>query len=154
MAHGEDLIWLPPRGGEGRRWEILRALAGVVPGERSLSELLARMEPALGQQASLIIITSAVDGKWIEALVPLLRRGAVPTVLLLDPVSFGGMGNARGMTAVLSDLGVAHYVITRDLLDRPEAHPGRQGRWEWRVLGTGRAVPVHRHRDVAWKVLV
>jgi uncharacterized protein (DUF58 family) len=154
MAHGEDLVWLPPRGGEGRRWEILRALARVSPGECSLSELLARMEPALGQHASLIIITSAVGGEWVETLVPLLRRGAVPTVLLLDPVSFGGTGNVRGMTALLSDLGVAHYVITRDLLDRPEARPGRQGRWEWRVFGTGRAIPIHRHRDVAWKVLV
>jgi uncharacterized protein (DUF58 family) len=154
MAHGEDLIWLPPRGGEGRRWEILRALARVSPGERALSELLARMEPALGQHASLIIITPAVDGEWIEALVPLLRRGVAPTVLLLDPISFGGVGSVRRITASLSDLGVAHHVITRDLLDRPEARPGRQGRWEWRVGGTGRAAPVHRHRDVAWKALV
>lgn len=152
-ACGEELAWLPPRGGEGQRWEILRALALVSPARRSLSELLARTGPALGQHASLVIVTPAVGGEWVETLVPLLRRGVTPTVLLLDPVSFGGSGDARGTTALLSDLGVAHYVITRALLDRSEARPGRRGHWEWRVSGAGRALPVRRPRDIAWKVL-
>jgi len=47
---------------------------------------------------------------------------------------------------------VAHYVITHDLLDRPEARPGRAGHWEWRVSGTGRAVPIRRPEST-WKVL-
>ena len=109
--HGEDLVWLPPQGGNTRRWEILRALALVSPGACSLSELLARMEPALGRYASLVIVTPAVDSDWVEPLVSLLRRGAVPTVLLLDPVSFGETGDVRGTAALLSDLGVAHYII-------------------------------------------
>jgi uncharacterized protein (DUF58 family) len=162
-AHGEQLVWLPPREGEGQRWEILRSLALVSLGSRPLAELLAGIRPTLEQRTSLVIITPAVDTAWVEALLPLLRRGAIPTVLLLDPVSFadpepfdfaqdkqsrrGGIGDPsttlrRGSgqgsrhrlsvtqaqsrelaQGLLVDLGVAHYVITRDLLDRPEARP-------------------------------
>ena len=150
---GEELAWLPPQRGDAQRLAVLRALALVTPGSRSLAELLAGARPALRQRASLIVITPAVEGDWIGALLSLLRQGTVPTVLLLDPVSFGGDGGTSGTLAALSDLGVAHYVITRDLLDRPEARPGQRGRWEWRVLATGRAVPVRRPRDTAWRGL-
>jgi len=152
-TQGRELLWIPPRGGDYQRWEILRALALVSPGTSSLADLLAREGPAFGRSASLIIITPAVDGNWIEPLVTLLRRGVTPTVLLLDPVSFGGAGDVRGTTTMLTDLGVPHRVVTRDLLDQPEARPGREGHWEWRVLGTGRAVAVRQPRDMAWKVL-
>jgi uncharacterized protein (DUF58 family) len=183
-AHGEQLVWLPPREGEGQRWEVLRSLALVSLGLRPLAELLAGMRHycgtgglALEQYTSLVIITPDVDSAWVEALVPLLRRGAIPTVLLLDPVSFansepfdpsaelragsaqdkqsrrGSAGDLSVMQALLVDLGVAHYVITRDLLDRPEARLGQEGHWERPVSGTGRAVPVRRPRETGWKVL-
>jgi uncharacterized protein (DUF58 family) len=153
VAYGEELVWLPPQAGDGQRQAILRALALVNPGPRSLAEVLARVRPALGQQASLIIITPAANGDWVEALLPLLRRGAVATGLLLDPVSFGGMDDARGTLALLTDLGVTRYLITRDLLDRPEARPGHQGRWEWRITPTGRAIAVGQPGHASWKVL-
>ena len=153
VAHGERLVWLPPRESEGHRWEILRSLALVSLGERPLAELLARAGPDLGRRASLVVITPAVDSEWVASLLPLLRRGVIPTVLLLDPVSFGGTGDAREMAAQLSDLEVAHHIITRDLLNLPEAQPGREGQWTWRVLGTGRAVPIRRPQQVTWKVL-
>ena len=153
VAYGESLVWLPPQSGPSQRQEILRALALVNPGGHSLAELLARLRPSFGQRASLIIITPAASGDWIEALLPLLRRGAVATVLLLDPVSFGGAGEASGTLALLANLGVARYLITADLLDRPEARPGQQGSWEWRIMPTGRAIPVHRPADTPWRVL-
>ena len=153
VAHGQELVWLPPQAGDGQRLAILRALALVTPGSCPLTELLERARPASGQRASLIIITPAVEGDWAKALLPLLHRGAVPTVLLLDPASFGGDGDVSGALTLLSDWGVAHYVVTRDLLDRPEARPGRRGRWEWRVSGTGRAIATRRPRDADWRRL-
>jgi len=152
-VHGEQLTWLVPRQGESQRWEILRALALTSVGSCPLAELLARTGPALGRHASLVIITPAVGSAWIEPLARLVWRGVTPTVLLLDPASFGGTGDVRGAAGLLSSLGVAHYVITRDLLDRPEAHPGRQGQWEWRVLSTGHALPVQQPRDLPWRAL-
>ena len=153
VTHGEELVWLPLQRGDGQGLAILYALTLVAPGSRPLVELLGRVQPAFRQRTSLVIITPAVEGDWVEALLPLLRRGAAPTVLLLDPVSFGGTGDVSGTLALLSDLGVARYVITRDLLDRPEARPGRQGQWEWRVSATGRAIQVRRPRDMGWKRL-
>jgi uncharacterized protein (DUF58 family) len=154
VAHGQELVWLPPQAGDGQRLAILRALALVAPGSCSLTELLERARPASGQRASLIIITPAVKGDWAEALLPLLHRGAIPTVLLLDPASFGGSGDVSGAQTLLSDWGIAHYVVTRDLLDRPEARPGQRGRWEWRVSGTGRAIAIRRPRDTSWRRLL
>jgi uncharacterized protein (DUF58 family) len=153
VMHGEDLTWLGPQRGDTRRWEILRALAEVCPGSRPLVELLDQTGAAVEQHASLVIITPATRGDWVEALVPLLRRGIAPTVLLLDPISFGGNGDVHGAVALLSDLEVAHYVITRDLLDRAEARPGRKGHYDWRVLSTGRVLQKHPLRDASWKVL-
>jgi uncharacterized protein (DUF58 family) len=184
-AHGEQLVWLPPRGGEGQRWEVLRSLALVSPGSHPLVELLAGMRPALEQYTSLVIITPAVDTAWVEALVPLLRCGAIPTVLLLDPVSFafpepfdpsGELGtdpaqdeqsrrsrvgdlsaaqvqNPEFVEGLLVDLGVTHYVITRDLLDRPEAYPDQQGHWGKPVSGAGWAGPIRQRREMGWRVL-
>lgn len=154
LAHGEDLVWLPPQSGEGQRWEILRNLALVNRGRRSLAELLQRVRPSLGQRTTLIIVTAAVEGLWLETLVPLLRHNIVPTVLLLDPVSFGGAGDATAARATLNQLGVANTIISQDLLDHPKAHPGTQGQWEWKVLGTGKAVPVQRSTsDSPWRAL-
>jgi len=153
VTHGEELVWLPPQDSDGQRWAILRALALAERGSRPLAQLLARARPRFGERTSLVIITPNVEGDWVEALWPLLRRGAVPTVLLLDPVSFGGTGDAKKTSALLSDLGIASYVITRDLLDRPESRPGRQGQWEWRVSPLGRAVTTRRPRELTWKVL-
>jgi uncharacterized protein (DUF58 family) len=153
VAPGAELVWLEPRGGTNRRWDILRELAGVAPGQDTLASVLNLVEPSLGQHASLVVITPDVGGKWVEPLVSLTGRGVVPTVLLLDPTTFGGKDDPRGIVNLLVDLGVAHAVVTRGLLDRPEARPGVRGRWEWRVLGTGKAIPIRRPRDLSWRVL-
>jgi uncharacterized protein (DUF58 family) len=153
VTHGDGLVWMAPQGGDGQRWAILRALSLVRPGACSLAGLLARAHPRFGERTSLIIITPAADSEWIKSLWPLMRRGAIPTVLLLDPASFGGDGNVSGLSALLSDLGITCYIITRELLDRPEARPGQTGHWEWRVSPLGRAVAVHRPRDLTWKAL-
>jgi uncharacterized protein (DUF58 family) len=161
VVQGDDLVWLQPQGGEGRRYEILRALALISLGEVSLSRVLAQIGPALGRHSSLIIITPDVGGEWVKDLIPLIGRDIVPTVLLLDRDSFadgqnGSLslpGEARRTDAHLTELGVVHYVIGPGLLDASEMRPGRRGHWEWRVTGTGRAVPVQKPQDMEWRVL-
>jgi len=121
VAADDELIWLPPRGGEAQRWQILYSLAQVSLGDRTLVELLTRMQPALGWNNSLAIITPSMDRNWVEALVPLLERGVIPTVFLLDPLSFGCSGDPGAIQSSLIHLGVAHYIIPRDLLDEATA---------------------------------
>ena len=153
LAEGEDLVWMPPAQGEGQRWEILRSLALVNRGSRPLADVLSRVGPSLGQYASLVIITPSTETAWVEEMVSLVRQGVVPTVLLLDPASFGGPGRMDAVKASLMNLRVAFYEITKDVLNLPDIHPGRQGQVEWRVLGTGKAIPVRKDDQVAWRTL-
>ena len=87
-ADGDSLIWLPPGQGDGQRWAILRALALLEPGRRSLADMLDGLSSSLGKDSSLILITPDVSGDWLEALLPLIWRGLAPTVLVLDPACF------------------------------------------------------------------
>ncbi len=153
LAYGQELVWLPPRNDPSQRERILRHLAVITPGNRSLSDLLSRAVISTRQAVSLVIITPAVDGSWIPALLPLLHRGAQATVLLLDPQSFGGPASARPCQSTLTSLGVTVHRVTRDLLNRPDTRPGQRGRWDWRVTPTGRARPGRQPGRLTWRRL-
>ena len=148
---GKKAIWLPPKLGEDQRWRILRELALVTTGERSLARLLGGAGAALKGRSSLIIITADVEGGWLKAMMLLMRRGIVPTVLVLDRVAFGGQGEADGLLGSLLDLGVTHYRITPDLLDRPERQPGQIGKW--RRTPQGHWEPKFDREALDWREL-
>jgi len=150
-THGDDLVWLPPRLGAGQRWQILRALALVGSGEHSLAELLTSTQPTLKQRSGLVVITPNVEGHWLDSVALLLRRGIVPTVLLLDRTSFGGQGDASRTMLALETMGVTHYLITPDLLDQPKARPGQIG--QWRKTPQGRWEPQFHPRELVWRTL-
>jgi hypothetical protein len=74
-----------------------------------------------------------------------MRRGVAPTVVLLDPVSFGGHGNPDALIGVLADLGVPSHRIVKGTPFTPILKHKRIGRPEYRVLpGTGRVIPVEQ----------
>lgn len=150
ITHGDQLVWLPPRMSDAHSWQILRSLALIEPGERSLVELLELAQPTLGQNTSLIVITPSVDGPWIQALLGLRRQGVVPTVMVFDPETFGGRGNLPALKDYLAGLGIRYEVISRQLLERREARPGQSGHWEWRVTPLGRATPTLEPEDLSW----
>jgi uncharacterized protein (DUF58 family) len=52
-ASSQVPVWLPPREGEGQRWEILRSLATAQPGSFSLGELPRQERHRLGSSLSL-----------------------------------------------------------------------------------------------------
>jgi uncharacterized protein (DUF58 family) len=163
IINGEGMEWLPPQSGEGQRWNILRSLAHAAPGQRSLGELLAGLRRSISKGASLVVITADTRSAWLEGLMPLLWRGAIPTVVLLDPDSFdtdlrehsitAAIPSAARLAALLSEQGIACNIIPRELLDRPEARPGQRGRWNFRVSPTGRAIIVETAQDTRWKTL-
>jgi hypothetical protein len=81
-------------------------------------------------------------------------RGAVPTVLLLDPADFDpvkSLPSLRPLAADLARRGIAYELIPPDLLDRPDVRPGRQGQWEWRVTPSGRAIAANPLRELTWR---
>lgn len=153
VANGQALDRLPPRTGIGQEWEILRALALASPGTTSLGEVLEHIRPNLGYNATLIVITPTVQLDWLTTVPLLRRRGITPTVLSLDPQTFGGQVGNKPLLTALDKMGVAHHSIPRDLLDRPEARPGTHGKREFRISPTGRAIPVRALEDYSWRRL-
>jgi uncharacterized protein (DUF58 family) len=153
VGQGErDLFWIPPREGETQLWEILRALVMISPARRGVGDLLRQLDPREGARSSLILITPEVEGRWLEPLLLLMRRGIQPTVLLLDPASYGGKNSPGILPDQLIECGIAHYVITRDLLDRPELHSGVPGGIKWKITPRGRAI-ITEEIDLSWKAL-
>jgi uncharacterized protein (DUF58 family) len=149
---GKDLSWLPPREGETQFWEILRALATISPADRPLGDLLRQLGPRDCARSSLILITPEGEGRWLEPLLQLVRRGIRPTVLLLDPISYGGKAGPERVAGQLTECGIANYILTRDLLDRPELRPGVPGGIKWKVTPRGRAI-ITESVDLSWKEL-
>jgi uncharacterized protein (DUF58 family) len=150
---GQQLTWMPPQNTSGHSMSLLRALALVQPGQCSLGELLGSAEKSVRHGASLIIITPDVQARWAASMLQLVKLGITPTVLLFDPRTFGSEASPDNALGLLDDYGIAHEVIQRDLLDQPEARPGQQGKWEWRVVGTGKAVAIRRPADTGWRTL-
>lgn len=117
-AHGKDeLIWRRPEVSDEAQGAILRSLALVEPGQVSLAKLLAYAGPLLGQNTSLIVITPAVNGAWLTSLMGIRRKGAIPTVLLFNPLTFGGLQSAEHVQKQLTSQGIHHQIISRELLD-------------------------------------
>jgi len=153
VAHGDPLIWLPPKDGDGQRWEILRSLAQLTPADQPLVNLITGIRPTLGRNTSVVIITPNVDGDWVRGLLPLIWAGAAPTVMLLDPQSYGATKSSLAILALLARWSIHRYMITPDTLNRSEARPGRQGHLDWRVSPSGRVVLAGQQSDLAWKEL-
>jgi uncharacterized protein (DUF58 family) len=153
LASGRQTVWLKPQSGEYHRLEILRSLAVLEPGQLPLSELLERANPKLGNRISLIVITPSIKNDWLPALSHLLWKGISPTVVLMDPASFGAPRSADSLAGVLADMGIPRFVLNRSLLQQPEARPGWKGQWEWRITPLGKAVSARPPDDLAWRKL-
>jgi uncharacterized protein (DUF58 family) len=153
VTHGEGLVWLTPQMSDEHNWAILRELALIKSGKKTLTELMNIARPGLSQNTSLIVITPDVSGSWLESLLAIRRQEIVPTVLVFDPSTFGVEMGPKNLAENLSGLGVVHDIIPKDLLDRDEIQPGHEGHWEWRVTPLGKAVPVVDPEELTWRNL-
>lgn len=153
VAAGQELTWLPPQRSSGQLAQVLRALALAHAGQKPLADLLGEAGRSIRLGASLIVITPNTDAGWIPPLLGLAANGVTPTVLLLDPSAVGGADSIRGVERILADYDIAHSLIPPELFDRPEARPGKQGRWERQVAAPGKVVTVQRPLRSDWRRL-
>ena len=151
--NSSEPIWLVPKRNKFQQRSVLKSLAVASPSQLSLNEYLQRIGSALRSHSSLLIVTTCSDADWASSLLPLIWRGITPTVFLLDPISFGGKTNTAGISSALQSIGVACHVIPRELLDTPQARPGQEGEWEWRVSATGKAILVQAPNQLDWRRL-
>jgi len=140
--NGKTLEWIVPRRNEHQARSLLKALAVAAPTPMNLRQYLERIGSSIGKSGSLLVITANPNPEWSEALLPMIWRGMMPTVFLLEPISFGGTATTHGLETMLQSFGVECHVIPKQLIDAKEIKPGDAGEWEWRVVGTGKAVAV------------
>ena len=150
--NGREPAWIVPRRNESQLRSLLKALAVAAPAAMGIRDYIQRIGQMLSTRSSLLIITANADPAWAESLLPLTWRGVIPTVFVLDPGSYGGTASTNAIEAVLSSIGATCHTIPRQLLDTRETRPGNEGEWEWRVLGTGKAVAV-RSPAAEWRRL-
>ena len=146
-VNGAQPEWLIPRRNEYQLRSLLKALAVASPSDMQLKDYLGRAGRSLGSHCSLLIITANADGEWTQSVLPLMWRGIMPTVFLFDPVSFGGSTNPKGISEIFQSMSIPCHVIPKEILDKPQARPGHEGEWEWRISATGKAFAVREARE-------
>ena len=145
--NGSEPEWIPPRRNEYQLRSLLKALAVASPSALSLKDYLQRAGRSLSSHCSLIIVTANADAEWTQALMPLMWRGVMPTVFLFDPVTFGGNLNTKPVSDTFQSMNVPCHVIPHELFDKPQARPGHEGEWEWRISATGKAFAVRAAQE-------
>lgn len=150
--NGNNAEWLLPRRNEYQLRSLLKALAVASPTEMRLKDYLQRVGQSLSSHCSLLIVTANADAEWTQALVPLMWRGIMPTVFLFDPLTFGGSTNPKVISEIFQSMSIPCHVIPREMFDKPQARPGHEGEWEWRISATGKAVAVRTAHE-EWRGL-
>ena len=109
-----------------------------VPSINQANSLVLQM---IGQYRSLIIITTSQRLDWLKTTHSLRTKRIIPTVFMLDPITFGGQQSAQGSAFTLQERGITCHVISRDFLRHPEPQIGEHTDWKWRSTSTGHIVP-------------
>jgi uncharacterized protein (DUF58 family) len=145
--NGSNAEWIPPRRNQYQLRSLLKALAVADSSGMPLKDFLQRAGQSLSSHCSLLVITANADVEWTQSLLPLMWRGITPTVFLFDPVSFGGSSNTKAISEILRSMSIPCHVISKAMLDKPQARPGHEGEWEWRISATGKAVAVRAAQE-------
>lgn len=150
LASNEQLTVVSPIRGHANIWTILRALAPLQPIQPiPISHTLEKAQSLLSPRHLAFILTPSLDTTWVKALNRLPKPGGVSIeTILIDPASFGGMGQAKDCALRLAEMGIRARVIQRGEVQPIDAAYGELRRWEFRVLGTGRVVPISKPRAV------
>ena len=113
VGHGSQSLVAVPERSTHQREQIMRHIAASKPvGDVTILESLAELERDLGQNTSLVVITSSSDGSWVEALGGLARRGVRVSTVLIDRGSYGGASN-RDALDHLTAVGISTYSMGR-----------------------------------------
>ena len=147
-----------PQYGTAHFWTILRALALLQPSRsHTLVDTLTLARSLISARDSMVVITPSLSPAWPQALKQLMGRAHSSSleVILLDPVSFGGSGDApvgdapageapagdaQLFATLLAEQGVLANVIRRSEVRPISGAYGEVRRWEFKTLGTGRVV--------------
>ena len=141
-----------PQRSQAHLWPLLRALAPLQPAaRRPLAETLNRAHALISGSDLLVVVTPSLDPDWPRAIRQLVhsRRAFNAEAILLDPASFGGVGQAETFAPFLADLGIPARVVRRGDIQPISGAYGDLRRWEFITFGTGRVVVRKAPREAA-----
>lgn len=151
LADDGSLRVIPPRRGTAHLWALLRALSPLhTCAAKPLAATLAQANSLVGTSHLVVVVTPSIAADWVRALSRLAGqgRGGGAEAILLDPVSFGGSGNAESCLSLLRQLGINHQLVPRGAIQPIAGAYGALSRWEFKTLSTGRVwarqTPHHR----------
>jgi uncharacterized protein (DUF58 family) len=150
IAHGHERRTVMPARGRGHLWSLLRALAEVRAADpRPLPRVLEEVSRALPTGATALVITPSFDPAWVSGLARLQGRGIGVAAVLLNAASFEAERGERRVSlpaeplrTLLAEAQVEAEIIRADTPLSLRPPTGQVRRWEFKVLGTGRAVAV------------
>lgn len=112
VSYGSHPMMSPPVRGGGQLESITRNIAtGRPEGDVPLVDVLTDLDPEIGTNTALVVITAARSREWVEALQGFARRGVNVTVALLDRESFLD-GDQRTGTDEDSNMNVLAELVT------------------------------------------
>jgi hypothetical protein len=80
-------------------------------GEITILEALSAIEGEFGQNTSLVVITAANDGPWIDALAGLSKRGIRISTVLINRYSYSGNSNESTLAHLVAS-GITVYPLS------------------------------------------
>ena len=112
VAHGSISLLATPDHTGSHRENILRHIAASKPnGNAPIMEILAVLDRELFVSSTVVVITAANEGNWIDALGVLRRRGVQVICVVLDRQSFGGESNESAIPR-LAISGITTYRVS------------------------------------------
>lgn len=155
FASAEKDTIILPRQGQPHLWSILQALAPLqAVSDHPLAQVLERAGALFSGNDLLILVTPSLSPDWLGVLRQISRgqgsRGRAE-VVLLDPASFrsdfsraagdeGAATDAWQFRLVLEEQGITANILRAEDIRLISGFYGEISRWEFKVLGTGRAV--------------
>ena len=113
VAWGQHREVIPAERESRQIFKTLEALAVLrAHGVQPLAEVLAAESARFGRNCTLVIITPALDERWVLSLQQLLYRGVRAVVVLVDPQSFGGWRDTLTIQVRLAELRVPTYLFS------------------------------------------
>jgi uncharacterized protein (DUF58 family) len=110
IAWGQHREVIPAERESRQMFKIFEALAVLrAHSTRSLAEVLVAENQRFQRNCTLLVITSAIDERWINALQQQRYRGVRAAVVFVDPQSFGGWRDPQPILQRLAELRIPTY---------------------------------------------
>ncbi len=114
LAAGDRSYLSPPDVGNEHLHRILHSLAVMkAEGEIPMDTLLTSQADRFEAGSAIIVIMPPISREVVEPLRRAMNHGVIVTVILLDPISFGGETSTESMARNLTSSGLHVYVIRR-----------------------------------------